>query len=189
MTSAAPHHRHTFREYLELEEISGIKHEYLNGEVVAMAGATPEHVALATALAGRLFNLTVGGRCRTYGSDLRVRVRATGLATYPDVAIVCEPLERDPESPTHCTNPVAIFEVLSSSTEAYDRGEKREHYQQIESLREYVILAQDRQHAEKWTRNESGGWKHEVIGPDGALVLETVRGSIALADLYRDAGL
>lgn len=189
MTSAAPHHFHTFKEYLLIEEMSGVKHEYLNGEVVAMAGATAEHVALCTALSAHLFRAAAGGPCRVYGTDLGIRVRATGLATYPDVTVICGAPERDPESKLHYTNPAAIFEVLSPATESYDRGEKREHYQQIPSLREYFVLAQDRPHAERWSRDASGGWNHEVISADGEIVVESIGCSFSLPELYRSAGL
>lgn len=105
------------------------------------------------------------------------------LRTVSTPAIVCGQLERDSESPTHCTNPTVIFEVLSPNTESYDRGEKREHYQKIESLRDYVIVAQDRPYAEQWTRT-GDGWTHRVIGPGDEIVLESLGGSIPLADLY-----
>lgn len=189
MTSAVPRYRHTFQEYLFIEKTSAVKHEYLHGEMYAMAGASAEHVALCAVLVARLFGFAQGGPCRVYGSDFGVRVQASGLATYSDVTVVCGPLEHDSESTIHYTNPTMIFEVLSPATENYDRGEKRKHFQRIESLREYVIVAQDRRHAEKWTREPNGAWKHDVIGPEGSIELQTVGGAIGLADLYRDAGL
>ena len=189
MTSAVPRHRYTFKEYLDVEEMSPIRNEYFDGDIYAMAGGTLEHAALCAALIARLGTLTSDSPCLPYTSDLRVRVRATGFATYPDAAVVCGPPERDPESPTHCTNPAVIFEVLSPATESYDRGVKREHYQRIEALREYVVLAQDRPYAEQWTRDERGGWIHRVVQPEGEIVLEVLGGSIPLADLYRAARL
>jgi Uma2 family endonuclease len=185
MTSAVPHHRHTFKEYLLIEEMSGIKHEYFEGEIFAMAGGTPEHAALCASLIAKLVASTSGKPWVTYTSDLQIRVLATGLATYPDVAVVCGPLERDPESRTHCTNPTALFEVLSPATEKYDRTTKRQHYQQIESLRDYVILAQDRPYAEQWSRDERGAWTHRVIDAGGEIGLDSVGGSFPLGDLYR----
>lgn len=186
MTSAVPrHYRHSFRDYLEIEERGEIRHEYLDGEIYVMAGGTPEHSALCARLIARLVAVAGEGPCQAHTSDLRIRVRATGLATYADAAIVCGPVEPDPESPTHCTNPAAIFEVLSPGTESYDRGGKREHYQQIESLREYFVIAQDRPYAERWSRAEAGGWAHEVIGPGGEIVLASAGGSFPLNELYR----
>src|SRR5436190_23914995 len=109
----APAHLHgyTFAEYLDLEGASNVKHEFLAGEIYAMAGGTPRHAALTLAVGGALLTQLRGGPCRAFSSDLRVRVRATGLATYPDVAIVCGPLETDPDSDAIVTNPAVLVEV------------------------------------------------------------------------------
>lgn len=189
MTSAAPHYRQTFNDYLEIEEMSEAKHEYVDGQVVAMSGGTIQDAALCGEIVGRLRELCAGKPCRAYPSDLRIRVVATGLATYADASVVCGEPEGDPESPTHCTNPSVIFEVLSPSTERSDRGRKREHYQKIQSLHDYVIVSQDSRRAEQWTRDDRGGWSHRVIGPEGEIVLETIGGSIVVAELYRSVGL
>jgi Uma2 family endonuclease len=187
--TVAPRHRYTFRDYLDVEEMSAIRHEFLNGEIYAMAGGTPEHAALCAALIAQLVTLLRGGPCRVYTSDLRVRVRATGLATYPDAAVICGPLERDPDSPTHVTNPTVLFEVLSPGTEEYDRGEKREHYQQIEGLREYVLVAQDARKVEVWRRAGAGAWSHAVHTAGQTLELASVGGALSVDELYREAGL
>ena len=189
MTSAAPHYHQTFNDYLEIEEMSEAKHEYVDGQVVAMSGGSIDHAALCGEIGARLRELCAGKPCRAYPSDLRIRVLATGLATYADASVVCGRPETDPESPTHCTNPSVIFEVLSPSSERYDRGKKRKHYQQIESLHDYVIVSQDSRAAEQWTRDDRGGWTHRVIGPEGEIVLETLGGLIVLADLYSSVGL
>lgn len=189
MGSAASRHRYTFRDYLDVEEMSAVKHEYLDGDIFAMAGGISEHAALCAALVAHLVNLTRDTPCRAYTSDLRVRVLETGLATYPDAALVCGPLERDPESATHVCNPAVIFEVLSPGTEDYDRGEKREHYQQIESLRSYVVLAQDRRHAEMWQRQAGGGWSHEVFEAGQSLPIIPIAGTLSIDELYAEAGL
>lgn len=187
MTSVALGHRYTFRDYLDLEETSDVRFEYLDGEIYAMAGGTAAHARVCARLLAQLVPLTDGRGCDAYTSDLRVRVLATGLATYPDAAVVCGPIEYDPESPTHCTNPSILFEVLSPATEDYDRGKKREHYQRIESLREYFVLARDRPYAERWSRNAAGGWDHHVIDAEGHIVLDSIGGSFPLAELYRSA--
>src|SRR5204862_6984472 len=139
----APKHRYSFAEYLETEEVSTIRHEFYDGEIYAMAGGTPEHAAMAAAITTALGRQLEGTNCRVYSSDLRVRVLATGLATYPDVTVVCGPLERDPESRSTVLNPRAGGEVTSDGTEAYDRGEKLEHYRQNAGL-EAVVLASHR---------------------------------------------
>jgi Uma2 family endonuclease len=138
-TMAAPAHRirYTYREYLALETSSNVKHEFLDGQIYAMAGGTPEHAALAAAAIGLLLPPLRGGPCRAYDTDLRVRM-PTGLATYPDVTVVSGSSERDKDDPQAVTNPTLIVEVLSRSTEEYDRGDKFEHYKSLESLQQYV---------------------------------------------------
>ncbi len=166
-----------------------MKHEYLDGEIWAMAGGPPEHAALCAALILLVGAQLRGGPCRVYTSDLRVRVSATGLATYPDASVVCGELARDPESRTHVTNPIVLFEVLSPGTEDYDRGEKREHYQRIESLQAYVVLAQDRRHVELWQRCADRSWSHRVFGQRGTVDLVAIRCRLAVDELYAEAGL
>lgn len=189
MTVAVPRHRHSFLDYLQVEEMSTVKHEYLDGEIWAMAGGTPEHAALCAAVIVLIGARLRGGPCRVYTSDLRVRVRATGLATYPDASVVCGELVRDPESRTHVTNPSVLFEVLSPGTEDYDRGEKREHYQQIASLQAYVVIAQDRRHVELWQRRDNRSWAHHVLGQRDTIELEPIRCRMGVDELYVEAGI
>lgn len=188
MSSADRRYRHSFADYLEIEEMSPVKHEFLNGEIYAMAGGTPEHAALCAALIGHLGALLRGRPCRVYTAHLRVRVSATGLATYPDAAVICGELERDPESPTHVTNPTVLFEVTSPGTEAYDRGEKREHYQKIESLRELVIVSQQARQVAIWRRT-ADGWANEIAGAGQTFELPSIGARLAVDELYATAGL
>ena len=164
MVSAFPLHRYTFRDYLELEESSPTKHEFLDGEIVAMAGGTPEHAALAMAAGRQLGNQLEGGKYRVFSSDLRVRVLTTGLSTYPDVTIVCGKIERDPEGSTVATNPALVLEVTSDGTEDYDRGVKLEHYKTIPSLHTAVFVSHREQRVDVWSRKE-GGWSLTLAGP------------------------
>src|SRR6185503_12925135 len=113
----------SYAQYLAAEQASAVRHEYLQGEVFAMAGGTPEHSALAKAVAVRLSVALDGKPCRVFGSDLRVRVEATDLSTYPDVTVVCGKLERSALDQNAVVNPVLLVEILSDTTEAYDRGE------------------------------------------------------------------
>jgi Uma2 family endonuclease len=188
MSSAYRRYRHSFADYLEIEEMSPVKHEFLNGEIYAMAGGTPEHAALCASLIVHLGALLRGRPCRVYTADLRVRVLATGLATYPDAAVICGEAERDPESPTHVTNPTVLFEVTSPGTEAYDRSEKREHYQQIDSLRELVIVSQRERQVEVWRRT-ADGWSNDIAGAGQTFDLPSIDGRLAVDDLYATAGL
>jgi Uma2 family endonuclease len=188
VTQPAPYHSHTFREYLQLEEFANVKHEYFNGEIYAMAGGTPEHAALSAAIIAALSSQLRGGGCRVFSSDLRVRVLATGLATYPDVTIVCGELQRDPEGPSTVVNPKLVVEVLSDSTAAYDRGEKLEQYKLIESLQAVLLFSQTSQRVELHERAERG-FRTEIVSGDQSLKLACVGVELALSSIYSDAGL
>jgi Uma2 family endonuclease len=180
--------RYTHAEYLDLETFSNVKHEFLDGEIYAMAGGTVDHAALAMAVGRLLGNALEGRPCRVFSSDLRVRVLATGLATYPDVSVVCGPVERDPGDRHAVTNPIVIVEVLSESTADYDRGEKFEHYRRLASLREYALIDSRGVAAEARHRTPDGSWSAETAGPGGRVSLPSLALALALAvdDLYRD---
>lgn len=156
---ARPVARMSYSEYLALEVSGGAKHEYVNGEVFAMAGGTIAHGALTVAIGTALSNALRGRSCRVLSSDVRVRVKATGIATYPDVSVVCTKLEVDPDDEHGVLNPSLIVEVLSDSSEAYDRGAKAAHYRRIPSLREYVLVSQREPLIEVYRRNERGNWE------------------------------
>ncbi|MDX2022165.1 MAG: Uma2 family endonuclease [Deltaproteobacteria bacterium] len=175
------HHRYTFQEYVELEESSDTKHEFLDGSIFAMAGGTPEHAAMAAFITSRLGSQMQG--CRVYSSDLRVRVLATGLATYPDVTVICGPSERDPSSPTHVTNPTVVVEILSNATEDYDRGDKLEHYKLIPSLKAIVLVDHRKPHVEVWTR-PSGVWEAQTFVAGTKFHLDAVGAELSVDDVY-----
>lgn len=146
----------SYAEYLAFEEASETKHEYLDGEVFAMAGGTITHSALAMAVGTALSNALRDRRCRVLSSDARVRSKKTRLATYPDVTVVCQSIEVDDDDAHGVLNPTLIVEVLSESTEGYDRGAKAAHYRRIPSLREYVLVSQREPLIEVYRRNERG---------------------------------
>jgi Uma2 family endonuclease len=188
MTSSSPRrHRYTLREYLDLEEASNLKHEFLDGEIYAMAGGTPEHAALTVAVAAALLAQLQGGPCRVFSSDLRVRILPTGLATYPDITVVCGPLERDPEGRTTVTNPTVVVEVLSESTEAFDRGEKLEHYKQAPSLRECLLVSQTEPRLEVHRREPDGRWSSHAWRAGETARLTSLNASLDLDALYATA--
>ena len=158
MVAPAPA-RLSYAEYLAREAQSEVKHDYLDGEVYAMAGGTIAHGALAMAVGAAITAALGGRRCRVLSSDVRVRAPATGFAAYPDVTVVCDRLEVADDDPHAVVNPRVIIEVLSDSTEAYDRGAKAAHYRRIPSLAEYVLVSQREPLIEIYRRNERGNWE------------------------------
>lgn len=190
MTAPAPLHRYTFGEYLDLEAGSNVKHEYLKGEIYAMAGRTPRHAALTLTVGAALHAGLRGGPCRAFSSDLRIRVTETGLATYPDVAVVRGPLETDPDSDDTVTNPRLIVEVLSSSTEDYDRGEKFENYRRVSSLQAVVYVWQTEPRIEVRRRaGEGGDWVSTRYLIGATVPLESIGCALDVDEVYRDAAL
>jgi len=153
----------TYDEYLLREALSDVRHEYLRGDVHAMAGGTIEHGAVAAAFTGELHAALRGKPCRAFSSDVRVRVEETDLTTYPDISVVCGPLQTAAVDPNAITNPVVIVEVLSPNTEAYDRGAKAAHYRRLPSLRELVLVSASERRVEVQRRTDSGAWElHEA---------------------------
>ena len=172
---------YTYAEYLGFEASSNVKHEFLDGQIYAMAGGTPEHAALAAAVITLLGPQLLGGECRPYNSDLRVRT-PTGLTTYPDVKVICGSREIDVADPLAVTNPALIVEVLSRSTEEYDSGDKFEHYKSIPSLREYVLVSHREHSVEVRSRGEDG-WRTAVF-PEGAIAALSIGARLDVHELY-----
>lgn len=157
---------YSFREYVALEEYSNVRHEFRDGSILAMAGGTPEHAALCAAASGLVFQRLIGTRCGVHSSDLRIRVRSTGLCTYPDVSVVCAPRELDPEDRNTVVNPKVLIEVTSPSSEEYDLGEKREHYQEIPALLDYLVIVHRERRIEHFSRSPAGWVKHTARSGD-----------------------
>ncbi|MCC6875464.1 MAG: Uma2 family endonuclease [Sandaracinaceae bacterium] len=189
MTSVARRRQYGYDEYLALEEFANVKHEFLDGEIYAMAGGTPEHAALAAEVLTSLTLQLRGKSCRTYSSDLHVRVSETGLATYPDVTVVCDKPKLDPEGKNTVVNPTVIVEVLSPSTASYDRTEKREHYQRIPTLKELVLVAHDERKIEVYRRPKRGRWSHVAAGPGASITLTSIECLLDVDAIYSAAGL
>ncbi|MGH2545026.1 MAG: Uma2 family endonuclease [Ardenticatenaceae bacterium] len=176
--------RYTPEEYLALERKAEYKSEYLHGLIFAMAGASRRH----NLVAGNLFreiSLQLRGRsCEAYIADMRVKVSATGLYTYPDVAALCgEPRFDDTHMDT-LVNPAIIVEVLSDSTEAYDRGEKFAHYRRLVSLKDYVLIAQERVRVEHYVRQADQWVLSEISEPSDLLHLASLGCDVAVSDIY-----
>jgi Uma2 family endonuclease len=153
-----------------------------------MDGGSVEHAALASAVAALLAGQLRGRPCRTYSADLRIRIAAARMATYADASVICDPVERDDDSPTHVTNPKVIIEVLSPSTESYDREDKRLAYQLLSSVADYVLVAQDRRCVEVWSR-AADGWQHAVYRAGDTASLTGLGLEIPIDELYELAGV
>lgn len=172
-------------EYLDLERQSEIRHEFLDGTVYAMAGKSPTHSAIC-------FNLNVaiglqlrGTNCRGFSPNMKVRAGEAGLYAYPDLAVACGEAFFHDRHGDVLLNPTVIFEVLSRSTQTYDRGEKFERYKALETLRDYVRVSQDRPRLEHFSRQPDGTWSHEELdGTDAALTLASINCRLILADIY-----
>lgn len=182
----APRKKLTEEEYLALERAAEFKSEFLAGEVFAMAGATFEHALIVGNAVGELRQQLKGRPCVVVPTDLRVRVEETGLYTYPDVVVVCGTPRFADEQEDTLLNPTLIIEVLSPSTEAYDRGAKFAHYRRISSLREYVLVTPTYPRVERFERQERGpDWTlSEVSGLTESVTLATIGCTLRLAELY-----
>lgn len=183
--ASQPMQRYTPEEYLAIERKAEFRSEYFGGEVVAMAGNSLEHIAIVTNLVVELGTRFRGTPCRVLATEMRVQIQETGAYVYPDIITVCgEPRLTDSRFDT-LLNPQVIFEVLSPSTEAHDRGLKWAHYRRLESLREYVLVCQDRPLIERYIRNEDGDWVlKESRGLDATLEIVSASCIIPLATIY-----
>ncbi len=181
--SAQPLLYYTMEQYAELEENALYKSEFLSGRIYAMSGGTPAHSAIAANITREVGILFKRGPCQVYNSDLRVGIMPLDKETYPDVTVVCGELHINPFDKNSVINPSVIFEVLSPSTERYDRGEKWEHYQRLDSLQEYLLVSQHKPKIEQYVRQENGTWIFtSVEGLDAAVTVHGV--SLLLAEVY-----
>src|SRR2546430_2391059 len=176
----------TAEQYLELERASEMRHEFLDGLMYAMAGESRGHSRVCFNLATIIGAQLGGRRCEGFSPNMKVRAGIGGLYAYPDLMIVCGEAEFHDEHGDVLLNPTVIFEVLSPSTEKYDRGEKFRRYRQIESLKDYVMVSQDQARVEHHHRQpEDKGTATEVNGLDAGLVLSSIDCRIPLAEVYR----
>lgn len=174
----------TPEEYLAWERSSDEKHEYFDGEVFAMAGASEEHNLIVTNIVATLWIALRQRPCKVYPSDLRVKIPSTGLYTYPDASVLCDRPEFEDDAADTLLNPQVIFEVLSEFTEDYDRGTKFKHYRSITSFREYVLVSQTEILVEHSTRQDDGSWLLRDHHAGGRLVLASTGCEIAVDELY-----
>ncbi len=172
--------------YLEQERQSTTKHEYYNATIYAMAGASEQHNLIALNIAAALHAVLRGRTCRAYPSDMRVKVMRTGLNTYPDFSIVCGQSQfTDVAKRDTLINPTVIIEVLSPSTERYDRGMKFRNYRTIPTLRDYILISQDDYRVEQYTRQENDEWLlREVTGIEAQITIRSIDCVLNLEDIY-----
>jgi Uma2 family endonuclease len=172
-------------EYLRLERQAEYKSEYLNGEIFAMSGASRKHNLITVNIASSLNQQLRGKSCEVYTSDMRVKVTATGLYTYPDVIVVCGEPKFEDEFVDTLLNPTLLVEVLSPSTERYDRIAKSSYYRTLDSLAEHLLLAQDEVRLEQYVKQANGQWLlSEYTSLDGSIELQSINCSLTLADVY-----
>src|SRR5437016_2130566 len=184
--SAVPKRLLTPQEYLAQERRADFRSEFLGGEVFAMAGTTFEHCLIKDNLAREAGYQLKDGPCRVVTSDLRVKITPTGLYTYPDIVFVCDKPQFEDETLDTLLNPRAIVEVLSDSTEKYDRGAKFRHYRQIASLQEYVLVAQDQALMERFVRQADESWLLTVFADLGRIFeFTSIPVRVPLAEVYR----
>ena len=185
MSSAAVQTYLTPEEYLAWERKSDTKHEYLGGEIIAMSGASRAHSLIVTNISGELYIQLKGETCEVHTNDIRVRTSPEISYFYPDILVVCgEPRFEDNTFDT-LLNPIVLVEVLSPSTEAYDRGEKFEHYQQLTSLREYILVSQDEVRVEHHRRQRTEWQPTEFRSLEDVLSLTSIDCELSLDDVYR----
>lgn len=181
------HRRYTIAEYVDLENYSNVKHEYIDGLIIAMTGGTLEHSRLAAAILLELGIQLRGRPCAVYTSDARVRIEEPNVITYPDISVGCGAVEIDDDDRCAQMNPTVLVEVTSPSSEGYARGKKFRFYRAIPSLREYVIVDQAEPSIEVWRRADDGTWSVAQQGKAGERVdLTSIGCSLDVDVIYRD---
>lgn len=185
MSVAEQSRKLTESEYLALERAAEFKSEFFDGEMYAMAGGSPMHSLIATNLAAEFTTQLRGRPCMAFNSDLRMKVEATGLFTYPDLSVVCGELQYANDSDDTIVNPTVLAEVLSHSTEAYDRGRKFEHYQRIPTLKEYLLVSQKEPRIEQYIRQQGRDWLYrQAAGMDATLAIPSLEITISLSEVF-----
>ena len=184
MSSAAVQSHLTPEEYLALERKATIKSEYLGGQMYAMSGASRAHNLICLNIGGEIRSQLKERACEVYTNDMRVKVSAAGLYTYPDVLVVCDEPSLEDDSFDTLLNPTALFEILSPSTEAYDRGAKFGYYRQLDSMQEYTLVSQDFMRVEHYLRHNEQWILTEFGSPDDIVQLTSINCELPLREIY-----
>lgn len=184
MSGVAPIRPLTVSDYLEAERVSETKHVLWDGDVFAMAGASPTHNLLVAAILGELRARLLGGPCAPYASDQRIRLPHTDRYVYPDASVICRPVELDPNDDATITNPRLVVEVLSDSTEAFDRGEKFVGYRSVPSLGDYLLVSQNEPRIEHYARRTDGSWVLRTYGAGSTVPIAALDIALPIDTLY-----
>lgn len=188
MTAPRRLHRYTYADYVALEATSSGKHEFLDGEIYAMAGGSEEHSALAAEMLRALGNLLGDRPCRVHTSDLRVYVESAGLATFPDGSVIRGPLQQHDLSPTATAlNPMILVEVTSDSSEEYDNGPKLEYYRTIPALRDYLIVSHRERRITVHFRTPDGDWSTRVASNGERVEVSSLSAALVVDEIYRNS--
>ena len=176
----------TIEEYLALERKSEYKSEYYRGEMFAMTGASRKHGLIAMCVGGDIFSQLENSPCEVFQSDMRVKIEASGMYVYPDVVVACDNPQYEDDALDTLINPQVVIEILSDSTEKYDRGAKFEHYRRLSSLKQYVLITQDRPMVESYIRQEDDQWILWASSDmDAVLQLPAIGCQVPLQRIYR----
>jgi Uma2 family endonuclease len=176
---------YTKDEYLEMEAIAAYKSEYYSGEIFAMSGGTPAHSLICVNMIRRIAEAVDSKNCRCFESNMKLEIPAADAFVYPDIMLVCGEIRLAENTRDVITNPVLIIEVLSPGTESFDRGKKFEYYRSIPSLKEYVLVSQEKQIVEIYFRQNRGTWLYTVAqGLDKTILLNSIEYEIALKEIY-----
>lgn len=177
----------TEAEYLELERDSEIRHEYLQGEVVAMAGASPNHNRITLSLSAILLTHLRGKDCEAFGESMRIKIEAADVQTYPDLSVVCGESQFTEDNPPALLNPIVLVEILSPSTERYDRGKKFQTYRKLPTLQDYVLVSQESAHIECFSRLPNQKWElSESTGLENSILVPSIDLTLQLVDVYEN---
>jgi Uma2 family endonuclease len=190
MIPARGPHRYTYADYVAVERDSLTKHEFLEGEIYAMAGGSEEHSALAVEVLAVLRDASRDGPCRVHTSELRIYVETVGLATFPDGSVICGPLAQRPPSPNATAlNPTVLLEVTTDSSEEYDTHDKVEYYRTIPSLRDYVVVSHRERRITVHSRSGEGEWISRVAIAGGRVAVDSVKADLSVDAIYAESSI
>lgn len=183
MVDAAPKQLMDVESYFAMDRVAEEKHSYWDGEVFAMAGGSQVHAALGAAVVGELRQRLRGGPCRPHNSEQRIGL-SSGRYVYPDATVICQPVETDPRDPNTILNPRVVVEVLSDTTEVFDRGDKFIGYRSVSSLQDYLLISQHSALVEHYARQDDGSWNLRTYGPGTSVAIASLGIELPVDDLY-----